>query len=480
MVRWWGQPWPGLMEHSDLPQDNKKARAVGGRRARDARATPPDQATKPARTRHPRARTDGNRADAAPPAVGGAPGDAPRRGPGRPRGLGTYMRLIGREGRRPVYVMYKEGVARSAGTSDRKEAERRFAEYLAEGSGALPHRAPAAGSVKIRDVIAEHREVWREDPDSERCKLLRSHEDRLLPFWGDLTLADANPANSDAYVAQRRNLARRGRGQDVEVGASPTRRELGHLRLVLERYCDRHGLKARPNLRLPPRDEGRVVWLGRSDVARLLCAARGRLWDPEAGGWARAPDTGRLLLRPRRSVESTRPLARLILIGAFTGTRSTAMCALRWRKGTDHGHVDAARAVMHRKGGSQRVTRKRQPPVRLCRELLRLVLRWALSDARAAREHVVSLGDGRQVQSPGVIFREIRDAAGFGPEVTIHVLRHTCANWLIEGGAELDDVGKYLGMSVGELERTYVQWDTAFSVRAADALADWGRAGGVG
>ena len=46
-------------------------------------------------------------------------------------------------------------------------------------------------------------------------------------------------------------------------------------------------------------------------------------------------------------------------------------------------------------------------------------------------------------------------AAGLGPEVTPHILRHTCATWLMQSGVNLWDAAGFLGMTVQQLEQGY-------------------------
>jgi hypothetical protein len=41
------------------------------------------------------------------------------------------------------------------------------------------------------------------------------------------------------------------------------------------------------------------------------------------------------------------------------------------------------------------------------------------------------------------------------PDVTPHTLRHTAATWLMQGGADIWQSAKFLGMTVEQLERTY-------------------------
>ena len=145
-----------------------------------------------------------------------------------------------------------------------------------------------------------------------------------------------------------------------------------------------------------------------------------------------------------------------------------------WRHDPDNPSIDVAEAIFFRKGSAEPVTNKRRPPARLCPQLLRLVRLWARSDEEAGHDLVIHDRAGNPFDAQHW-FEALRIDSGLGPEVSIHVLRHTCATWLLEGGATIEDAADYLGLSVGELERTYGQIDPAFTSNAADALNDWGR-----
>jgi integrase len=45
--------------------------------------------------------------------------------------------------------------------------------------------------------------------------------------------------------------------------------------------------------------------------------------------------------------------------------------------------------------------------------------------------------------------------AGLGPDVTPHVLRHTCASWLLWEGKTIWDVAGVIGADASTVERVY-------------------------
>ena len=61
-------------------------------------------------------------------------------------------------------------------------------------------------------------------------------------------------------------------------------------------------------------------------------------------------------------------------------------------------------------------------------------------------------------------------AAGLGGDVTPHILRHTCATWLMQSGVNLWDAAGFLGMTVQQLEQGYGHHHPDFQEEAAAAL----------
>ena len=52
-------------------------------------------------------------------------------------------------------------------------------------------------------------------------------------------------------------------------------------------------------------------------------------------------------------------------------------------------------------------------------------------------------------------WRSVVEAAGLGPEVTPHVLRHTCASWLLWEGRTIWEVAGIIGADASTVERVY-------------------------
>ena len=93
-----------------------------------------------------------------------------------------------------------------------------------------------------------------------------------------------------------------------------------------------------------------------------------------------------------------------------------------------------------------------------------------LTAAQLAKVSVVYLGTHRNATSDAAmrdaasarrIERDRQDkiaeyaAAGLDPDVTAHVLRHTCATWLLQACVSVYDVAGVLGCSEEVIRRTY-------------------------
>jgi integrase len=96
--------------------------------------------------------------------------------------------------------------------------------------------------------------------------------------------------------------------------------------------------------------------------------------------------------------------------------------------------------------------KKRQPPVKLPPRLLAHLRRW--QRLGLSRRAVVEW-NSRPIASVRKGFQAAVKAAGLGPDVTPHILRHTCATWLMQSGVDLWDAAGFLGMTVKQLEDTY-------------------------
>jgi integrase len=339
---------------------------------------------------------------------------------------------------------------------DRAGAERALGAHLADKYQPNRARGRHPFEILIADVLA----IYLTDiaPRHAREEETKQRVLTLDAWWAEKTIGEVNGANCRAYVKYRTRQAwksakpeKTGRAPRM-VTAAAARRELEDLRAAINHHR-REGLCSEiVSVVLPPRNEGRERWLTRSEAARLLWAA-----------WR-----ARQVMRDKATLRAVgRHVARFILVGLYTGTRSAAICGAALMPTVGRGHVDLEQGVFYRRAIGRRQTKKRQPPVKLPPRLLAHVRRWAVKGL--ARKAVVEW-NGKPVESVRKGFAAAVQAAGLSADVTPHILRHTCATWLMQGGANLWDAAGFLGMTVQQLEAGYGHHHPDYQREAIAAL----------
>jgi integrase len=340
--------------------------------------------------------------------------------------------------------------------ADRAGAERALGEHLANKYQPSRTRGRHPAEILIADVLAIYLtdvapRHAREDETKQRVLALDA-------WWADKTLADVNGANCRTYVQHRTRQPwksarpeKTGRAPRL-VTAAAARRELEDLRSAINHHR-REGLCSEiVSVALPPRPDARERWLTRSEAARLLWAA-----------WR-----ARQVTRDNATMRAVgRHVARFILVGLYTGTRSAAICGAALMPTVGRGHVDLERGVFYRRAIGRRKTKKGQPPVKLPPRLLAHMRRWA---ARGLSRTAVVEWNGKPVASVRKGFEGAVRAADLGADVTPHILRHTCATWLMQGGVDLWHAAGFLGMTVQQLEAGYGHHHPDYQEQAVAAL----------
>jgi integrase len=155
-------------------------------------------------------------------------------------------------------------------------------------------------------------------------------------------------------------------------------------------------------------------------------------------------------------------LARFILLGLYTGTRSGNLLRLKWDQ------IDLSAGVMARvASGEAQDAKKRAPAVRLGRRIISHLRRWLRRDRAMGVEYVCHY-EGAPIKKLRRSWAAAIERAGLGPDVTPHTLRHTRATWLMQAGIDPWEAAGHLGMTVETLERTYGHHHPSFQQRAAE------------
>ena len=300
----------------------------------------------------------------------------------------------------------------------------------------IGQRDPAA--VKVADVIA----IYAEDVAHKhaRPRETAGRLDHVLDHLGEKTLAEINQKACEKYVQQR--------------GArGAARRELEDFRAAIRHHWEQGLCAALTPVVLPERGAARERFLTRTEAARLLQAAQ-RLRQ----SWKGRPSD-----RP-----VAQHVARFILIGLYTGTRAGAICGAALMPTIGRGWLDTESGVFYRKPVGAKSTKKRQPSIRIPPRLLAHIRRW--KRLRLSIRAVVEW-NGEPVSRINKAFRSVRNAAGLGPDVVPHTLRHTAITWQAQLGVPVHEICGFFGVTLEVFERVYGHHHPDYQSNAVNALS---------
>lgn len=301
----------------------------------------------------------------------------------------------------------------------------------------------------IADIVALY--IDQRAEKQARPQELRNRMARVLKWWGTKRCSDVKPSTCEAYAKYR-------------GGEGSARRELEDLRAAL-RLAWKERIVTHPiPVVLPPPGIPRERWLTRDEVAALLWAAW-RLREKQKRVRTEGHNGGPALETARFTA---RHVARFILVALYTGTRAGAVCAAAIRPTVGHGYVDVERGLFYRRPPGTRETKKRTPPVGLDIRLQAHLRRWR--DKGLSKSFVVEW-NGQPVERVHKAFRAAREAAGLGPDVTPHILRHTAATWGMQNGADPYALAGMLGMTLEVLQDVYGHHHPDHNRAAAAAIA---------
>lgn len=295
------------------------------------------------------------------------------------------------------------GAGGHRGERGRVLAEAALARHIA---GRLPDRTGPAqpNEITVGEVLALYaREVG---PGLAGRETLAYAVKALAPFWASLTADAVKGSVCRAYARQS------GRAPSTD------RRHLGVLQAALNYAAAEGRLVSAPRVTLPEPGPSRDRWLTRPEAARLLRAA--------------APH-----------------LRRFILISLATGTRASAVLALRWQPSIASGWVDLEAGVMHRRGAGEAETKKRRGSVAIPRQLLAHLRRWS----RSGGSHVVAWR-GKPLEEIDTAFAAAARRARL-QDINPHDLKRTAVTWAFQRGMTREDAADWFDTSARTLERVY-------------------------
>lgn len=273
-----------------------------------------------------------------------------------------------------------------------------------EARAALDSWVSRVTLLKDRDTktVGEIWEAYKADREKDG-KLIVNFDNDWKALRSRFESLDVEAVNADVC----RDYARERHGQKKSPSTIWT--ELTRLRSCLNWAAKRSVIKSRPYVWVPTKPDGRQRVMTEAEVLRLLDACK-------------------------------MPHVRLFVILAITtGGRSGAICGLKWdRVDFDAGTIDLRSAEIM--NPLTKRSQKGRAIVPMAAEA-----RAALQDAKsgALTENVIEW-DGEPVKKVRKAFMAaVASAKLVG--VTPHVLRHTAATWMEEGGIDTARISRLLG-----------------------------------
>ena len=352
--------------------------------------------------------------------------------PRKSKGPRLYLRA--RPGRGSSWFILDRGreLGTGCGEDDREGAERALSRHILEKYQPTARKG-GLDQIHLSDVMNIY--LKEHAPSTKSLDWLLYTGTPIIEWWGLKTLADVRAMTCREYVTWRT-------GQ--QVSDQTARHDLKTMRAAIRYYHAEYGpLPAVPVVTLPERAQPRKdYWLTRKQVADRIRAAR--------------------------TTAQCRHVARMLLIGVYSGTRPGAILRLRWVPSTDGGWFDLDSQTLHRRGEGEGESNKRQPPARIHSRLLPHLERWRKADLEKGITHVVHYY-GRPIEKLRRSWRRVAVEAGDEREDGPHICRHTAATWLMQSGVDQYEAAGYLGMSPETLWEVYGHHSPAFQQRAANA-----------
>ena len=287
-------------------------------------------------------------------------------------------------------------------------------------------------------------------PKRSRPDAVKKSLDNVNEKLGDMLIGDIDGEVQENYADERADevaawWATKGKDKDPSDCYSAPRKELEDMAAAINFYGRKKSGGVHMLFRpvLPDANPAHQRWLTRSEAAKLVWTAWRMKEDRSGHGRIGHNSGGR---------RTGMHIARLILIGLYTGTRKSPMVDAALIPTIGRPHVDLERGIFRRLAIGAVENNKRQPTIPIPPKLLMHMRRW---QRLGISNHSVIEWQGERVKGINhSSWKAIRDAAG--PEfsdVRVHTMRHTAISWYLRAGVPIETVSDYCGVSVNIIDR---------------------------
>jgi integrase len=345
-----------------------------------------------------------------------------------------------------------------SGKTDFTEAEKQLKVYLTGKHDPEAGRNGDANKIKLADAISVY--ALKRVPKLARPDAIKKRLDTVNEKLGDLFIGQIDGGVQEEYADNRADevveaWAAKGKDKDPDECYAAPRRELEDMAAAIN-YFGRHkrgGVQAVFRPVLPDANPAHTRWLTRSEAAKLVWKAWTIREDRHGHG-----RHGMIGHNSEGSAEAGsgrrtgKHIARLILIGLYTGTRKSPMIDAALLPTIGRSYVDLDRGIFQRLAFGKQENNKRQPTVPIPPKLLMHMRRWK---RLGISNHSVIEWQGNAIKAIAHrSWKAIREAAGF-PDVRMHTLRHTAISWYLRASVPIETVSDYCGVSVNIIRSVY-------------------------
>jgi integrase len=336
-----------------------------------------------------------------------------------------------------------------SGKTDFAEAQRQLGEYIAGKHDPEAGRKGDPNKVKLADAISVY--ATKKVPKLARPDAIRKRLDTVNEKLGHRDIGELDGLVQEEYAETRADevaeaWAAKGKDKDPSECYAAPLRELQDMAAAIN-YYGKHkrggvGMKFSPVL--PDPNPAHTRFLTRSEAAKLVWTAWRMKEDRGAHGKTGHNSQGRY---------TSKHIARLILMGLYTGTRKSPMINAALMPTIGRPFVDLDRGVFVRLAMGATENNKKQPTVPIAPRLLMHMRRWK---RRGISNHSVIEWQREPVKAIAHrSWKAIREAAGLGDDVRMHTLRHTAISWYLRAAVPIETVSEYCGVSVHIIRTVY-------------------------